>query len=195
MNLSRFSPALFLLAAPALALAADETVGAIPTAKQGLWTAITALIVFTAVLIFLNRVVWPMIARGLDERARKIREEIASAEAARKQAKDALAMYEKSLAEARAEAAKMLEQARAQQAQQAAEHRAQAEAEFALMKDRARRDIEAAKRAAVGEMYAVLAGAATTIAARVLEREITPRDQQRLVDESLAELQHMSGAN
>jgi F-type H+-transporting ATPase subunit b len=103
-------------------------------------------------------------------------------------------MYEKSLAEARAEAARMLESARAEQTKLAAELRAQAEVELTAMRDRARKDIDAAKRAAVAEMYALAAGAATTIASRVLQREITPRDQQRLIEESLGELQHMGSA-
>lgn len=171
-----------------------EPAGVLPTAAQGIMPAIVSLVVFGAVFAILAVAVWPKIAKGLDERASKIREEIAAAEAARRQAKDALEMYEKSLSEARAEAAKMLENARAEQTKLAAELRAQADVELSAMRDRARKDIDAAKRAAVSEMYALAANAATTIASRVLQREISPRDQQRLIDESMGELQHMGGA-
>ncbi|NBW89583.1 MAG: hypothetical protein EBR51_06680 [Gammaproteobacteria bacterium] len=53
--------------------------------------------------------------------ATQIREEIESAEMARKQAKDALEQYQQSLAQARAEAQKMLETTKAQQTALAAE--------------------------------------------------------------------------
>jgi F-type H+-transporting ATPase subunit b len=185
----------FFLAAGVAAAQDHEAVGALPSVEQGVVTGITAIVVFLIVFAVLAAKVWPPISRALDERAGKIREEIAAAEAARKQAKDALDMYEKSLAEARAEAAKMLEQARAQQQALGAELRAQAETELSAMRDRARKDIEAAKRAAVAEMYEEGARAATTIAARILQREITARDQQRLIDESLGELQHLSAAS
>jgi F-type H+-transporting ATPase subunit b len=168
--------------------------GVLPTMAQGIVPAIVSLLVFGAVFTILAAFVWPKISKGLDDRATKIREEIAAAEAARKQAKDALEQYEKSLAEARSEAARMLESARAEQNKLAAELRAQAEVELSSMRDRARKDIEAAKKAAVTDIYQETAKAATALAARVLQREITPRDQQRLIEESLGELQHMGAA-
>jgi F-type H+-transporting ATPase subunit b len=88
---------------------AAEEVGALPTVKQGLWTGVTAIIVFVVVLAVLATKVWPVIGRALDERADKIKSEIAAAENARKQAKDALEQYERSLADARAEAQRMLD--------------------------------------------------------------------------------------
>jgi hypothetical protein len=62
-------------------------------------------------------------------------------------------------------------------------------AEKMLAKERARRDIEIAKRAALQEIYGVAAAQATAVATKILEREVTAADQQRLVDESLRELQ------
>lgn len=163
--------------------------GVVPTVEQGLVPAIVSLIVFALVFAILAAKVWPTIVRALDERANKIREEIAAAEAARKQAKDALDQYERSLAEARAEAQRMLEKTKAQQQALADELKAKADAELNQMKERARRDIEAAKRAALAEIYNEGATFAAAMASKILQREVTPRDQQRLVEESLAELQ------
>jgi len=184
---------------PALAPAAEEGAGhagegdhgtnPIPTAAQAIAPAITALIVFGVVLAVFWVLVWPKINNALAERAAKIREEIASAEAARKQAKDALDEYEQSLAQARAESQKMIEQTKAEQAKLAQDLRAKADAELAQMRERALRDIESAKRAAVNEIYADAAALATQIAGKILQREITTDDHQRLVDESLSELQ------
>lgn len=189
-----FAFATFVCAAgPLVALAADEThgepAGALPTLKQGVASGITALIVFGLVLAVLAIKVWPVIGKALDERADKIKNEILAAEAARKQAKDALEQYEKSLADARAEAQRMLEKTKAQQQALADELRAKSDVELAAMRDRARRDIETAKRAALAEIYDVAANAATSIAGKILQREVTPRDQQRLIEETVGELQ------
>ena len=182
-----------LAAVPALALAQEhaaphEAVGALPTVEQGTASAVTALIVFALVFAVLAVKVWPVIGRGLDERADKIKGEIAAAEAARQQAKDALAQYEKSLADARAEAQAMLEKTKQQQTALADELKAKSEAELSAMKDRARKDIEAAKRAAISEIYTHAANAATGMASKILQREVTARDQQRLIEEAVGEL-------
>lgn len=165
-----------------------EEVGAIPTPKQGLAPAITALVVFGIVFFVLSSQVWPKINAGLQDRENKIREEIAAAEAAQKQAKAALESYEQSLAEARAEAQRMLEETRGQQQKMAAELKAKADTEVAQMREKALRDIEAAKRAALGEIYSEVATLATGVASKILEREVSAADHQKLVDASIAEL-------
>jgi F-type H+-transporting ATPase subunit b len=187
------------VATPLVALAQEhgtavhEEVGALPTVKQGLWTGLTAVAVFFIVLLVLGTKVWPTISKALDERADKIKGEIAAAEAARKQAKDALEQYEKSLADARAEAQRMLEKTKAQQQALADELRAKADAELAAMRDRARRDIEIAKRAAIAEIYDQAASAATSIAGKILQREVNARDQARLIEETVGQLQASRG--
>lgn len=167
---------------------AKEKVGAIPTKEQGIATAVTAVIVFLLVMGVLGAKVWPTISKGLDEREKKIRDEIDAAEEARKQAKDALDSYEKSLAEARSEAQQMLEEAKADQQKLTAELKAKAEADLGAMKEKAQREIESAKRAAVAEIYSYASVLATTIAGKILAREVSTDDQQRLVDEAVAEL-------
>lgn len=170
------------------ALAAAEEVGVVPTVKQAAAPAIATIIVFSLVLFLLSTQVWPKISSGLAEREAKIRSEIKNAEDARRQAKEALEQYQQNLAEARAEANKMIEQARVQQQQLASELKAKADVELGAMREKAMRDIDAAKRAALAEIYTESAALATTIAGKILRREVNAGDQQRLVDESLAEL-------
>ena len=169
---------------------AHEAVGAIPNVSQGLVTGITAVVVFLIVLVVLQLKVWPTISKGLDERAAKIRDEIAAAEAARKQAAEALESYQQSLAQARAEAQAMLEETKAQQTKLAAELKAKADKDLGEMRDKARRDIETARRTALNEIYAESANLATQIASKILDREVSAQDNQRFVDESLAQLQN-----
>lgn len=194
--LSRVRSLSFALAttlAPLVVLAqeshgAEDKQGAIANVSQGVASAVTALAVFAVVFAVLATKVWPTITKGLDERARKIREEIEAAENARKQAKDALEQYQQSLNQARAEAQKMIEQARVQQMALAAELKAKADAELGHMRERAMRDIEAAKRAAITEMYTQQSNLATAVAAKILRRELNAGDQDGLVQESLREL-------
>lgn len=182
---------------PATAVAADAAEGdsayakqdgPVPTIPQGIVSAITAVVVFGIVLFILGTQVWPKITAGLDDRANKIRSEIEAAEAARAQAKAALEEYEKSLSEARAESQKMLDETKAQQAALAADLRAKADRELNTMRERAMRDIDTAKKAALSEIYAESVNLATAIAGKILQREVTVDDQNRLVEESLDEL-------
>jgi len=178
------------LAGAALAEGGEhDPASVLPSPQQGLVPLVTALIVFLIVLGVLSTAVWPKILKGLKDREDKIRDEIQSAEMARKQAKDALEQYEKSLAEARTEAQKMLEKARSQQQALADELRAKADAEMAALKDKARREIEAAKREALAELYQTAGDLATGAASKILRREVNAGDSRRMVDETLAQLQ------
>lgn len=188
MMLRRVLPAVAAaLALPAFALGADDPISPIPTWQEGLPTMLAALVVFGIVFAILATQVWPRIVKGLAEREARIRSQIEAAEAAQEQARVALEEYERNLAEARAEAQRMLDQTKQQQQQLAAELRAKADAEMNQMRERARRDIEAAKRAALSEIYKEVSQISTSVAAKILQREVTSDDQQRLVEESLEE--------
>lgn len=166
----------------------EHSVSVVPKIEEGLPTAITSLLVFVICASVLGAYVWPKISGGLEDRTNKIREEIASAEAAREQAKSALEEYEKSLAQANAEAQRMLDETKTKQAELAAELRAKADRELTQMREKAMRDIETARKAAVSEIYAESVNLATAMAGKILAREVTAGDRDRLLEESLAEL-------
>lgn len=177
-----------------IALAADDhahpaPAGVVPTGPQGIVPMLVAIGVFFVVFAVLSAKVWPTIVKGLKDREMKIRSSIEEAEAAQKQAKAALAQYEQNLAAARAEAQKMLDDAKTQQQAIAAELKAKSDIELASLRDKAKRDIDAAKSAAIAEIHSYATSMATSIAAKILKREITPQDQQKLIQESLREMQ------
>lgn len=165
-----------------------DKAGVLPTVAQGLMPSIVNLVVFVVVLGVLSAKVWPKINAGLKDRENKIREEIEAAEMARQQAKDALEQYQKSLADARIEAQKMLEQARTQQLALAADLKAKSDKELSELRDRARKDIESAKRTAVAEIYNEAANLGTTIASKILQRQVNAGDTQKLVEESVRQM-------
>ncbi len=150
---------------------------------------ITTLLVFVIAFAFLAVVVWPKITKGLDDRENKILQEIRAAEESRAQAKAALAEYEKNLASAREEANQMIAKARADAKAVAEELRNQNAAELAEMKERAAREIKSAKENAIVELHAEAAALAAAMASKILAREISASDQQRLIEESLQQLQ------
>jgi len=160
--------------------------------EAGLIPAATAIILFIIVFGISATMIWPKIVSGLDERNEKIVGEIAAAEAARKQAKEALDEYEKNLASARAESQKMLEETRAQQGALAAQLKATADTELSAMREKAVADIDAAKKQALNELYNESVNLATVMAGKILAREVTVDDQQKLMDESLAEMKSVN---
>ncbi len=174
--------------ASSVAMAAAEPANPIAPPKQGIAPGLTALVLFLIVLAILKVKVWPMIVSGLDERNEKIVSEIAAAEDARKQAKEALNEYEKNLAEARAQAQQMLEETKATQTELAATLKAQAQSELNEMREKAKADIDAAKKQALDELYSQSVNLATVMAGKILKREVSVNDEQRLMEESLAEL-------
>jgi F-type H+-transporting ATPase subunit b len=184
----------FILACAGGALAQEQEAGplhggVVPKPGEGITPMIVAIGVFLVVFGILSVKVFPMITKGLKDREAKIRNSIEEAEQAQRQAKAALAQYEQNLAAARAEAQKMLDDAKVQQQAIAAELKAKSDAELAGLRDKAKRDIDAAKSAAIAEIHSYATGMATSIAAKILKREINAQDQQRLVQESLRELQ------
>lgn len=160
--------------------------------KQGLIPAFTAIVIFLIVMGIASTMIWPKIVSGLDERNDKIVGEIAAAEDARKQAKESLDEYEKSLASARAEAQQMIEETRASQGALAAQLKATADTELGAMREKAIAEIESAKKQALSELYNESVNLATVMAGKILAREVTVDDQQKLMDESLAEMKSVN---
>ncbi len=192
MNRRRTNSTLALAATlltPALALAAagGETHGTESPMFFSLFQYGSAIVVFLIVFAVLAKLAWPKILDGLDAREKKIREEIFAAEDSRKRASEMQASHARELAAAKAEAQRMLEQTRAEAARTAADLRVKAEAEIAQMREQALASIEAAKKAAVQDIYNEAAGMATAAASKILERELNPADQSRLIENTLTE--------
>jgi F-type H+-transporting ATPase subunit b len=170
-----------------LILAAEESHGAAaanPVAFQ--WVPfVSALVIFGIVFFILAKFVWPKILGGLEDRANKIRSEVFAAEELRKAAAEEKKQFDRALTDARAESARIIEQTKAEQFRLAADLRAKAEVELNAMREEAKANIEAAKRAAINEIYAETAALATSVAGKILKREVNAHDQQRLVEESV----------
>ena len=96
--------------------------------------------------------------------------------------------YNQRLASAENQVREMLSKATADAERAATAVRARAQQEAEESKERALRDIDAARKQAVGEIYAEAANLATGVAEKILRRNLNADDQRDLVNRSLEEL-------
>ena len=152
---------------------------------QSLWVVI----IFIVLLAVLYPTAWKNILAGLKAREERIRKDIAEAEAARSRAEATLKEYNAQLATAENKVRQMISDAVSQGEKLAAGIRMQAQQESEEIKQRATREIDAARKAALAEIYARAAELSTSIAEKILKRNINPDDQRDLVKQGLAQLE------
>jgi F-type H+-transporting ATPase subunit b len=150
--------------------------------------AIFTAIVFLLLLVVLGKFAWPQIVSALEERERKIADNIAAAEAMQAQAKQLLAEHEAKLAAAAGEVRELLEEARrdAEHTRKTIADKGHQDAQDELQ--RALREIDRAKDAAVQDLAVASANVAIDLARKVVREQITPEQQSQIVREALGKL-------
>jgi len=150
--------------------------------------SIAAGIVFLLLLLILTKFAWGPILKGLQDRENKIKADLEQAEAAAKKATATLEQYHQELAQAKDQAKQIIEQGRLDAQKIASQLQEQAQAEMQQSRQRAQDEIETAKQQALNELYTQAATMATTIAGRILQRQVNDQDHTRLIEESLAQI-------
>jgi F-type H+-transporting ATPase subunit b len=183
---------LALAALPAVAHAAEaatagEPAGASPFAGD-VGTAIWTLVIFGLVLLVLGKYAWGPILKGLQDRERFIRDSLEAAKREREEADARLQEYLDKLGNAKAEAQAILDEGKRDAEVTKRRILDEARQESERIAARSRREIEIATETALKELYTTSARLATDIAARVIGRELTAADHERLIAESIAEL-------
>jgi F-type H+-transporting ATPase subunit b len=150
--------------------------------------AIFTAIVFLLLVAILGKFAWPQITVALDERERKITDNIAAAQAQNDEAKRLLAEHEAKLAATAGEVRELLEEARrdAESLRKRIEGEGQKAAKDEL--DRAVREIGRARDAAVEELAITSANVAVDLARGVVQSDISPDRQKQLVRDALSKL-------
>ena len=148
------------------------------------------IVLFGIIWFVAAKKVVPMFEATYAERTAEIAGGIEKAEAAQKQAAEALATYTEQLSGARAEASKIREEAKAQATAIAAEIRHQAQADAERMLASAKAAIEAERIAAMHQLRAEIGGLATELAGRIVGESLESEERaQRTVDRFIAELE------
>jgi len=162
-----------------------------PTASSTVISALWVIVIFLIVLAILYPTAWKNIMAGLKAREQRIRSDIAAAEDARAKAEANLKEYNKQLATAEQRVREMITAATADAEKMAAQIRARGEQEANDVKDRATKEIEAAKKQALTEIYDQTATLATSVAEKILRRSLNADDQRDLVTRSLEQVSNI----
>ena len=150
-----------------------------------LWVALAMVVV---IAIALWKRVPAAIGKGLDSKIAAIREQLAEAELVRKEAEALKAEYEAKAATADKEAAAMIERAQHEAEAIVAKAAVDAKALVERRKAMAEAKIAAEERAAIDDLRATAAKAATAAAARLIAVRNDATADKKLVDSAIASL-------
>lgn len=163
----------------------DEGVpGLIPKTDLAFWSLIT----FGLTVVVLGKFVWPQLNSGLLERERKIRQDIADAEANRLKSEAMVKEHETRLAKVQDEVREILAEARRDAEHTKLDIVATANKEAETTKQRAIAEIQRSKDQALSELFDFVSNNVVNATEQVIGRSLTGTDHDRLVRESLAQL-------
>ena len=149
---------------------------------------LVSIVNFLVILYLLRRYLWGPILTVLANRAEKIREGLAMAEAAKTEREQMEAEVERLLSDARREAQAIGERMTKAAEAAAAEIRTQAKAEADRIRERGREDAKQLHDQALAQLRSELAGMVVLAASRVLGRELDPEKHRALIEQSLDEV-------
>ncbi len=152
-------------------------------ADLALWSAVT----FVIFLFLLGRFAWNPLIGALNQREGKVRGDIAAAEQARLKAEQLLAEHSKKMAQVQEEIREALAEARRNGEQLKTDIVSKAQKEAEAAKERAVQDISHARDSALKDLFDVMASEVAHATQHVLGRSVNAADQDRLIDEALAQ--------
>jgi F-type H+-transporting ATPase subunit b len=155
-----------------------------PNVGLMIWT----LLAFLVAMLLLRKFAWPAITDALDKRQRAIEESFDVAERTRAEAQELLQEYRDRLREARQQADEITARARKAGEVHERETLEKARMQREELMAQTRRDIEAETRRAIQEIRAEVADLTVMATEKVTRKTLDERDQQRLVEEALNEL-------
>lgn len=158
----------------------------LPAPYDMVWSAV----VFAIILIFFWKKVLPNVSAMLEARGAAIEGNIEKADAAQREAEEALAKYTAQLADARAEAGKIRDAARADGAKIVTEAKETASTEAARITATAKAQIEAERQSALVSLKSEVGSLAIDLASGVIGEALTDdKKSKALVDRFLADLE------
>nr|WP_275950885.1 F0F1 ATP synthase subunit B [Cytobacillus citreus] len=145
------------------------------------------LIAFIILLLLLKKFAWGPLMGVMKQREDHIAGEIEAAEQSREEAKKVLEEQRSLLKEARTEAQGLIEGAKKQGDVQREEIIVAARAESERLKESAKLEIEQQKEKAVAAIREQVASLSVLIASKVIEKELSTEDQEKLINEYIQE--------
>ena len=180
--------ALVLDASPASAAAEPNIFE--PRLDLTLWT----IVVFVLLLLVLRRFAWKPMLEGLRGRESRVRGALDEAHKAREAAHELRDQLQAELAGIHDKLRAVMDDAR-RDAQDARDRMvAEGKAAIQAERDRARRELTAAREQTVQELWGEAARLATLVSARVIGRSLDDEGHRALVDEAVSQLRGTPGA-
>ena len=142
-------------------------------------------IIFLILLAVLWKFAWGPIVEALDTRERSVADQLAEAKANQEKSQQLLAEHEAKLATTAAEVKSMLDQARKDADAQKQQIMESAQAAASAEKDRAVREIDAAKNAALQDMAKKSVDTAVNLAGQIVKRQLSQDDHSNLIGDAM----------
>ncbi|MBI3468126.1 MAG: F0F1 ATP synthase subunit B [Planctomycetes bacterium] len=159
-----------------------------PFLRLDLPLAFWTLVVFAVLLFVLKRFAWGPIMQALEQREKRIAQNLADAEKAHRDAQQLLEEHHQKLDLVQDEVRAILEEARRDAQHTSQEIVRKAEEESRATHERMLRDVERARDQALQDIAKTAADMVVNVAGRVIRRSLREPDHRRLIEEALAEL-------
>jgi F-type H+-transporting ATPase subunit b len=192
--MKKLLPVLFLLFA-AMPLSAAEEGEALSPFAGNIGNALWTLIIFGIVVVILGKFAWGPVLSLLKEREEFIHKSLADAKRDRDEAEARLKEHAAKLQSSQAEAFAIVEKARQDAERLRGELRQQAQTEADAMIKKTQREIEAQTAQAVRQIRQEAVDLSVTIASKLLQRNLTKADNEKLVADALKEIESASRSN
>lgn len=150
-------------------------------APQLIWLAISFILLY----LIMSRLALPRVGSILDERAARIAGDLATAAKLREDTAQAIADYEKALADAKARAQAIARTAREEMNADIEARRAESDAQNAARMADAEKRITALKESALGHVGEIATETAEALVARLLGKPVARKELQVAVNEAL----------
>jgi F-type H+-transporting ATPase subunit b len=154
-----------------------------------IWTIVT----FLVLLALLARFAWRPLLDALERRQDAIRKSLDDARQAKEELQRLQAESARILAEARGEAANIISSTRADAARFADEMKQKARSDAEAIVKNAQREIDNQTARAVQSIRREAIDLSVAVAGKILRRDISPSDNERLVDDTIREMQAKAG--
>lgn len=151
---------------------------------DAIWTVIT----FVVLLVALRKLVWKKMLEGLNARADYIQNQVTDAEKKKSEAESVLAQYQDKLAGVGEEGKKIIEAHTKKARQESKEITAKARKDIEIIRQKAELEIETAKKRAHEDLLDSSSRVVLELGAEILARNITSKDNQRLIDQAVQRL-------
>ena len=149
------------------------------------WT----IVVFGILLALLWRFGWPAIIKSVEDRERRIQQQLEEAERARAEAARLLEEHKRTIATAKAEAQELIAKAKAVADKERETLLAKARQEYEQLLERARHEIDAEKEKAIVELRREAVDLSIAAASKLLQAQLDSETNRKLVLEYLAQLE------